>query len=971
MLITYQQPPKNFMKKILILVFLLSLVLFSQAKAADQKVFRIMTESDSGDYIGQNESWDFSNNNNSKISVTKADEDEVVFSVEDFNVSYMTFEFASETGKTISSGLYTSAKRFPFRGSYNGINIGGDGRGCNKILGAFYVHEYAINNGVLEKAAIDFVQICEPNSTDLYNNTRPKLYGSIRYNSNISNSCDIQGCAEAKKILGFTEEQASTNNQETINTNNTNIITNTSDLPKADAHKAIVKIKSYALNADNKLALFLNGSGVIINSSGIVLTNQHVAILEDDFDNTNRESSYIVCLTEEINKEPECKYTGKLIASDKDLDVALLKIENIAGYSNKNTFSFLNLNTSDSTSVNNEVTALGYPSIGGDTITITKGVISGKENKYNKNWLKTDAIISYGSSGGAAIDSNAGIIGITSGAHSDTLGSLGYIINVTSLNSWINSNTGKTPQSNSLNTKTIELTKKILNVKNGNEFINNAPAYKITKPSDWDFTHEDETALIIDKESDDEGGLILISAVKFPYNIDTGIVEASIKRDLSFLISTASIVKNENATINGNNAKKIIISAAGKQQNYYYIPIDNYLLKVSYDYGQNDKDKATIDNIINSLSLIKSGQYTEKTEYTQDNPKFNIKLSNSWVLLPRNSKEHPLFITSKTNKFAFADIEIVKTNDNTKNLNNNEFLSHIEQQIKEANSLRNIYDIKTEIIKKDAHFKLSNNLTDVIMIDFINKSVSAGKVLTQDRIYCIKTGDKYIVISLNYFKDDANGYSDIVNKFNGMLSSLTLGSSQSSSNMNVSQETNVKNISMYNSLKGKIILKVETNGEAFYIHPTSKKMYYLGRPDDAFAIMREHGVGITNANLSKIPVGLNNLTGSDADFDGLPDLLEDAIGTNKNNSDSDGDGYNDKSELSENYNPNGSGKLNLDNNFSGAQKGKIFLQVERNGEAWYVNPADGKRYFLGRPTDAFQVMRNLGLGISNINFDKL
>ena len=170
----YQYPPK-----ILILVaFILS---FSQAKAEDQeKTFRIMTESNSGDYIGQNESWDFSNNNNSKISVTKADEDEVVFSVEDFNVSYMTFEFASETGKTISSGLYTSAKRFPFRGSYNGINISGDGRGCNEILGAFYVHEYVLNNGALEKAAIDFVQICEPSSSNLYSDNRPKLYGSDR-----------------------------------------------------------------------------------------------------------------------------------------------------------------------------------------------------------------------------------------------------------------------------------------------------------------------------------------------------------------------------------------------------------------------------------------------------------------------------------------------------------------------------------------------------------------------------------------------------------------------------------------------------------------------------------------------------------------------------------------------------------------------------------------------------------------------
>ncbi|MDD5071734.1 MAG: hypothetical protein PHQ42_03295, partial [Patescibacteria group bacterium] len=159
--------------------------------------------------------------------------------------------------------------------------------------------------------------------------------------------------------------------------------------------------------------------------------------------------------------------------------------------------------------------------------------------------------------------------------------------------------------------------------------------------------------------------------------------------------------------------------------------------------------------------------------------------------------------------------------------------------------------------------------------------------------------------------------------------------------------------------------------EAYYISPSRQQMYYLGRPDDAFSVMREQGIGISNANLEKIPIGLGNLSGVDSDGDGLPDIFEDAIGTDKNKKDSDGDGYGDKEEVVAGFNPTGEGKMNFDNNFSVAQAGKIFLQVERNGEAWYVNPADKKRYFLGRPADAFDVMRNLGLGISNSNFSSL
>jgi len=177
--------------------------------------------------------------------------------------------------------------------------------------------------------------------------------------------------------------------------------------------------------------------------------------------------------------------------------------------------------------------------------------------------------------------------------------------------------------------------------------------------------------------------------------------------------------------------------------------------------------------------------------------------------------------------------------------------------------------------------------------------------------------------------------------------------------------------SMEDKLSGKILLQVENNGEAWYVSPKDKTRSFLGRPEDAFSVMREQGVGISNDNLNKIPVSLENLSGEDLDGDGLPDMFEDAVGTDKNKQDSDGDSYNDKEELQNNYNPLGEGSLSIDKNFQEKQKGKIFLQVENNGEAWYVSPQDGKRHFLGRPNDAFSVMRNQGLGISNTDLEKI
>jgi len=205
--------------------------------------------------------------------------------------------------------------------------------------------------------------------------------------------------------------------------------------------------------------------------------------------------------------------------------------------------------------------------------------------------------------------------------------------------------------------------------------------------------------------------------------------------------------------------------------------------------------------------------------------------------------------------------------------------------------------------------------------------------------------------------------------------SNTENQTTSSSNENSisSAPITVTNTNLYGNLKGKIILTVEAKGEAYYINPQNQTMNYLGRPTDAFNVMRGVGVGITNQNLNQIQIGLTDYVGTDTDNDGLSDLLEDAIGSDKTKTDSDGDSYGDKAEVAGGHNPlAGSGaKYSINNTFAKSQAGKIFLQVESKGEAWYINPADNKRYFLGRPADAFAVMRKLGLGISNSNFDSL
>ncbi len=176
---------------------------------------------------------------------------------------------------------------------------------------------------------------------------------------------------------------------------------------------------------------------------------------------------------------------------------------------------------------------------------------------------------------------------------------------------------------------------------------------------------------------------------------------------------------------------------------------------------------------------------------------------------------------------------------------------------------------------------------------------------------------------------------------------------------------------MSGRLRGRILLQVEKNGEAWYVYPASEERYFLGRPADAFNIMRTLGVGISNKDIEKIPVAADFSNSKDSDNDGLSDNYENAIGTNITKDDTDNDGFSDKEEILSGHNPLGEGTLAIDSDFAVKQAGKILIQAEKNGEAWYVCPQDNKRYFLGRPADAFAIMRRLSLGITNDDLAKI
>lgn len=742
----------------------------------------------------------------------------------------------------------------------------------------------------------------------------------------------------------------------------------------SDAYKAVVKVNTFGLNTDFELKMIASGSGVILKSDGTLLTNYHVIESEDSFTGGNRPVSFQICVPLNTTSEPDCSYTAKLVAVNKDMDLAILKIQAISGLSTVTSFPFIDLKTGD-VQINDTLNIIGYPEIGDETVTSTTGVVSGTVNKYGSSWIKTDALISFGNSGGAALDAEQKLVGIATAAHSDVVGSLGYIINVNSFRSWILAYSNAPVQESSLLSSVIEFTKKQKAVNNFNIFFNPKPAFSITKNPGWEFIYSGENSFKLQKNGGENAQEILVNVFKLPYkptvdNIIPFHHKVSYEGGFGLLLNFSS---QQSVTVGSRAGKKVTSSFLGENIYDYWFPHGEYLVNLTYGFGASSEDRIIIESMIQTLTFSSlTHSFTEQKNFSHTNPMFSLASGSDWAFKAINDSEAPVEMNSKSRPEAYGEISLKKIELEEKNNNNEAWLEKYKQEVANINQLIARLDLKSDIAGTSAHNRLSTKLNDVIMVESIDKKISTGEVLARSIDYYYRSGDVMIRINMTVFSGNQDIYNSAKKSFNSMLQSMTLTSTAGSTGQTSSSEERViKSRSLYNRLKGNILLKVEDGGKAYYVHPSRERSYYLGKPQDAFAVMRQQGVGIKNSDLRKIPIGIGKVSGSDQDQDGLSDLLEDAIGSNKLKVDSDDDGNADKVEVINNYNPQGSGRMSIDLGFAKTQQGRILLQVESKGEAWYVSPKDNKRYFLGRAEDAFSVMRSLGMGINNQSFNLL
>jgi S1-C subfamily serine protease len=172
---------------------------------------------------------------------------------------------------------------------------------------------------------------------------------------------------------------------------------------------------------DGRLRARGGGSGVIVGKDGSILTNYHV--IHDK--NGRLHDVFVIGRFSEQDKAPQLHCAGKPSRGklQRELDLALIKCDldldgrSWSPTSGPATWPTLPQTRTADIKMGQRVWVLGYPDVGGGGLTLSEGEAmgwSGVDGAAGKDFLKTDAAIRHGNSGGPVVDDAGHLVGIAS-----------------------------------------------------------------------------------------------------------------------------------------------------------------------------------------------------------------------------------------------------------------------------------------------------------------------------------------------------------------------------------------------------------------------------------------------------------------------------------------------------------------------------------------------------------------------------
>jgi hypothetical protein len=430
-----------------------------------------------------------------------------------------------------------------------------------------------------------------------------------------------------------------------------------------------VRVISYNLTQGFQVSPSVFGSGTIISNDGLVLTNSHVVM--DEFDDPYE--AFAICVVTQREKQPDCLYLGTLLAFDKRLDLALLRIQPLPIFDmDMPALPSLPLrNTVEELQENEEITILGFPSAGGKTITRTKGLISGFEEKEQVRLLKTDADINPGNSGGTVLNAEGEFAGIPSAVRTDVSG-IGLIIPIDEAAAWVDSLAIDVIGEADDDVRNLMVRELRRQYRFNHERLYESsqfPGFSVSLPDDWTLYSDSVSSSLFFRSVLSKPTVIYFQAFSSAYPVRD--------EDIEFIVRKGDLKQEQRVgyarkTVLFHDIESQSISwKDGDQQTVtLLVPVENSLLLVSYNLSLDllEDTQNAIDEVLDSFTFMETSTdipvYLQ--EYTHIKPHLQIETpGNQYInpIIPVDQKDVVLYIEhpdSLEQEFVLSYIRIPK-----------------------------------------------------------------------------------------------------------------------------------------------------------------------------------------------------------------------------------------------------------------------------------------------------------------------
>jgi hypothetical protein len=375
------------------------------------------------------------------------------------------------------------------------------------------------------------------------------------------------------------------------------------------------------------------GSGSVISPAGHVLTNYHVVF---DTDAQVPFEAFEIALTFDMSKRPVRRFTARLAAYDRSLDLAILRLNPADALGVKlPPLKCLDWNANVSPRQGQDIQVLGYPASGGETLTVSRGQIGGFDRLNGHPCFKTDTDIDLGSSGGTVLDSRRRLIGVPVFLRSYAE-NVGYILDLRAARPWLAAHLGDEPSADAVAEAQLTVELAAFVRANAERVYGTAlyPRLELRLPEGWEFEEIGADGVVIGEESVVDPATIGFHLDRRPFPIDAAF-KARLQEDIDRSRESYGDFAQDTTTFAGAEAWRITFTAERQRCTLMHVFFGNTVLHIVYRVGENagERQQAALEQALAGCRFLEPAGAVPpapQREFVCRDPGLKLTLPDGW-----------------------------------------------------------------------------------------------------------------------------------------------------------------------------------------------------------------------------------------------------------------------------------------------------------------------------------------------------